>query len=410
MIDNIFRQKECEIGTNKVLDVSAVTKHFCRPSTSTFTIASIALPKLLSPSHSAHSVSLSSDFTQWCADNEIELMGFKGLQANRFGKIASNAKTFLEYETAITEFFEEVVDDSDNKLVTACAHYIRNRWFKICCEVYVFIAELIICPLMDLIGIDNAKKIKREDRNWIGIFHLFLNKLSELSVQQGIFAAMDGGKNGIISEILLELVGAIKHQLREMKFFDAISIETPPGDPSVASLVDRVVPNVSNNTLVKLEHASQTNLGWESSFTVFDSMVGKCGGGTSIKTLSSKRVDSQNKFLVRPEMLNLPELERKDLWSWARKSEESVKARRIEEDMQKNICNVKKMALEVKMQKKKKRRREFMSYCRRLKHMVVLLHQLRLMSFYLNSHPRSLYLRYRTFELLHARVLSRGGE
>ena len=88
---------------------------------SIFAIASIALLKLLSPSHSAHSVSLFSDFTQWCADSEIELMGFKGFQANRFGRIASNAKTFLEYETAITEFFEEVIDDSVNKLVTACA-------------------------------------------------------------------------------------------------------------------------------------------------------------------------------------------------------------------------------------------------------------------------------------------------
>ena len=193
-----------------------------------------------------------------------------------------------------------------------------------------------------------------------------------------------------------------------MKFFDAISIETPPGDPSVASQVDRAVPNVRNNTFVKLEHAPQTNLGCESSFSVFNSMVGKCGGGTSIKTLSSKRVVSQNKFLVRPEMLNLPELERKELWSWARKSEESVKARRIEEDMLKNICNVKKMALVVKMQKKKKKTKRI--YCRKLKHMVVLLHQIRLMSCCLNSYPRSLYLRYRTFELLHAWVLSRGGE
>ena len=147
VIDKSFRQQECESGTNKLLDVSAGTQHFCSPSTSIFTIASIALPKLLSLSHSAHSVSLFSDFTQWCADNEIELMGFKGFQANGFGRIASNAKTFLEHEIAITEFLEEVVDDSDNKLVTACAHYIRNRWFKICCEVYVFIAELIIFSL-----------------------------------------------------------------------------------------------------------------------------------------------------------------------------------------------------------------------------------------------------------------------
>ena len=93
VIEKIFRQKECEIGSNKLLDVTAGTQHFCSPSTSIFTIASIALPKLLS-SHSAHSVSLFSNFTQWCADNEIELMGFKGSQDNRFGRIALNAKTF----------------------------------------------------------------------------------------------------------------------------------------------------------------------------------------------------------------------------------------------------------------------------------------------------------------------------
>ena len=47
VIDKIFRQKENEIVTNKLLDVSAGTQHFCSPSTSIFTIASIALPNCI---------------------------------------------------------------------------------------------------------------------------------------------------------------------------------------------------------------------------------------------------------------------------------------------------------------------------------------------------------------------------
>ena len=431
VMDKIFRQNECDIGVNNLLNVSAGTQHFCGPNTSIFTIASIALAKLLSPSHSAQSISLFTEFNDWCKTNSIDLAGFKGFQANRFGRIASNAKEFLKYQSHIVRFFEEVVVESDNKLVTACAHYITNRWYIICCEIYTYVAELVIFPLMDLLGIDKAKKTKRDDRNWIGIHNFFEKTLPKLTEEKEKHDALEGGKNALTSEILSALVNGIKHQLQEMKFFDAISaIDTEtnetvssasqasePGNSSVTttkkkpksrkrkcrgnnhevfievptplitisigeslgtstsiekdqdkiqedekrcddSIGEKNVKSgmtVSKETLAKLKYAPGTNLGCESNFSVLTAMVGKTGGGVSIQTLSCKRVVSQNKFLVRPELLNLPAVERKSWWTWARRSEAAQKARSIEAEMMESIQRMKKLALEVKMQRKKKK-------------------------------------------------------
>ena len=112
---------------------------------------------------------------------------------------------------------------------------------------------------------------------------------------------------------------------------------------------------VSKETLAKLKYAPGTNLGCESNFSVLTAMVGKTGGGVSVQTLSCKRVVSQNKFLVRPEQLNLPADERKSLWTWARRSEAAQKARSIEAEMMESIQSMKKLALEVKFQRKKKK-------------------------------------------------------
>ena len=431
VMDKVFKQNECDIGVNNLLHVSAGTQHFCGPSTSIFTIASIALAKLLSPSHSDHSISLFTEFNNWCKTNSIDLAGFKGFQANRFGRIASNAKEFLKYQSHIVRFFEEVVVESDNKLVTACAHYITNRWYIICCEIYTYVAELVIFPLMDLLGIDKAKKTKRDDRNWIGIHNFFEKTLPKLTEEKEIHEGLEGGKNALTSEILSALVNGIKHQLQEMKFFDAISaIDTEPnetvssashasasGNSSVTTTATKKLKSrkrkyrenndevsievptplitistaespgpstniekdqnvqedekgcednigqknvasgmtVSKETLAKLKYAPGTNLGCESNFSVLTAMVGKTGGGVSVQTLSCKRVVSQNKFLVRPELLNLPADERKSLWTWARRSEAAQKARSIEAEMMESIQSMKKLALEVKFQRKKKK-------------------------------------------------------
>ena len=58
--DSKFRIAEQKIGVQKLLNVSAGQKAFCSPNTSIHTLGQIALSKLLSPSHVAHSISLFS--------------------------------------------------------------------------------------------------------------------------------------------------------------------------------------------------------------------------------------------------------------------------------------------------------------------------------------------------------------
>ena len=265
---------------------------------------------------------------------------------------------------------------------------------------------------MDILGIHSYKTKKREDRDWIGIHNFFEVKLSQLMEEGEKHEKLDGGKNALISEILFELVTGIKHQLQDMKFFDAISM-IQPTEVSVSDVNESTVPEtskegkvskrksnqdsseveievpipvttitleshdqsstgapqnnnedipsatdtegISEETLKKLKYAPRTNLGCESNFSVLNAMVGKCGGGVSIQTLSSKRVISKNKFLVRPEMLDLSEQERKSLWSWARRSDAAKKARSIEAEMIDSLRNMKVQALEAKAKKKKKK-------------------------------------------------------
>ena len=56
--DKVFRQTEQSIGIQKLIDVKAGEKVFVSPSSSIHTLALIAIAKLLSPSHAAHSNSL----------------------------------------------------------------------------------------------------------------------------------------------------------------------------------------------------------------------------------------------------------------------------------------------------------------------------------------------------------------
>lgn len=56
-IDKVFRNTEQKIGVHNLLQVSAGEKVFSSPSSIIHTLALIAIAKLLSPSHAAHSIS-----------------------------------------------------------------------------------------------------------------------------------------------------------------------------------------------------------------------------------------------------------------------------------------------------------------------------------------------------------------
>ena len=88
----------------------------------------------------------------------IEKSVFKGLCANRFGRIADIAQEFIARRESIIDFFDAIVDKNANKLVMAVGTYIQNNWFLIYSEVYAEIGKMLIFPVMRLLGIDQKSE------------------------------------------------------------------------------------------------------------------------------------------------------------------------------------------------------------------------------------------------------------
>ena len=168
----LFRNVEQKVGVHKLLKLTAGEKVFTSPSTSVHTLALIAIAKLLSPSHAAHSISLYNEYTASMQAHDIAHEGFKGFVANRFGRIAEIAKEYLQRHQSILDFFDAVVDVNSNKLVLAVSTYIQCEWFFCCSEVYTMLGEIVIFPLMDLLGIDKRTETCF-DKTWSGMRQFF---------------------------------------------------------------------------------------------------------------------------------------------------------------------------------------------------------------------------------------------
>ena len=151
--DKVFRDIEQKIGIQKLLKVSAGEKVLTSLSKSVHTLAQIALAKLLSPSHAAHSISLYSEYTAWMEVQGRDYTGFKGFVANRFGRIAEIAQEYLAQRQSILDFFEAVLDVNSNKLVLAFSTYIQNNWFFFDEreESFVDVSKLAYAPLTNLV-------------------------------------------------------------------------------------------------------------------------------------------------------------------------------------------------------------------------------------------------------------------
>ena len=68
------------------------------------------------------------------------------------------AKLFLHQKEDLLKFFEQVVDENSYKLVLAGSTFINSEWFVICCQVYVKFHDILIHPLMKILGIDKSKE------------------------------------------------------------------------------------------------------------------------------------------------------------------------------------------------------------------------------------------------------------
>ena len=178
--DKVFREAEQRIGVHNLISVKVGEKAFTSSGSSIHTLGEIAIFKLLSPSHAAHSLLLYSEFVQWMEQEDIERQGFKGFTANRFIRIAQIANQFLKMKDQVLKFFDSVVDINSNKLILAVSVYTQSDWFSLCCKLYRKIADIVIFPLMDLLGIDERGKNLKNVRDWYGVRDFFKLKLPEI--------------------------------------------------------------------------------------------------------------------------------------------------------------------------------------------------------------------------------------
>ena len=335
--DKVFRNIEQKIGVQKLLKVTAGEKVFTSPSTSVHTLAQIALTKLLSPSHAAHS--LYNEYTAWMQAHEIDHVGFKGFVANRFGRIADKAKEFLERRQSILDFFDAVVDVNANKLVLAVSTYIQNDWFLCCSEVYKMLGDVVILTLMDLLGIDKREE-NTYDRNWNGLRHFFRDKIPELMrIRDECGSETSSGKERLFAAVLDEVIDTINRQLSEMSYFDTDS------HADKESTVDEN----------KLNFAPLTNLGCESEFAKLDNRISMSGGSTTVQTHSRKNVVMTNRLLVDTSFTQQSEAERQERWKWARTSDEVANVRKVERDFIETVKNASRLSVIKKEELKKKK-------------------------------------------------------
>ena len=306
--DKVFRDIEQKIGVQKLLQISAGDKVFSSPSTSTHTLAQIAIAKLLSPSHAAESISLYNDYKNWMESKEINHDGFKGFVSNRFGRITEIAKEFLSRRQSVLDFFQATVDENANKLVLAVSTYIQNDWFLCCSEVYCMLGDDIIIPLLNLLGIDDREGEDYE-RSWNGVKRFFHDKMPYLKEKSDRLLKYNDGKTKLYGSVLCEVVDTLERQLSQMKYFS--QDDTSDYDP-------------------KMENAPLTNLGCEGEFSKFDNRISFSGGSTTVLTHSQKNVVSTDKFLTSKLFMETPASEKKECWKWARVSDEVKAAKEIE--------------------------------------------------------------------------------
>ena len=339
--NKVFREVEQRISVQNLISVKVGEKAFTSSGSSIHTLGEIAISKLLSPSHAAHSVSLYSEFVQWMEPEGIERQGFKSFTANRFGRIAQIANQFLKMKDQVLKFCDSVVDINSNKSILAVSVYIQSDWFSLCCKLYWKIANLVIFPLMDLLGIDERGKNLKNVRDCYGVRDCF--KLKLLKIDDLCKHLKSGkGKDRLYSAMLKETSETLRCQLSAMPFFyDILEHDEAQNDELPG-------PN-------KLTYAPLTDLGCKSEFAWFDNRVKISAGTESVQSISRKGVISTNALLVDSSFDNLSDKERLDSWKWARTSEESSEVRKLETDFLATVKMSKKLVLAKKEEPKRKK-------------------------------------------------------
>ena len=193
--DKVFKDIETVVGVSSLISEGAA-HCFNAPKNSVWYLGLIALAKLFSPSHSKESISLYKDYSNFLKKEEFstidQLKGFKGFQSNRFGRIGEISNTMVKHKPIIDKFFESQVDEHSNKLVLAVSCYKDSAWFLLCCEVSAFFYQTVTIKMKEALYIDEFKKCKRMNGNWVDIKTSFREIQNDL--EEVISINLHGGK------------------------------------------------------------------------------------------------------------------------------------------------------------------------------------------------------------------------
>ena len=183
---------------------------------------------------------------------------------------------------------------------------------------------------MEILGIDEARQAKRDDRTWDGVKAFFNQKIPELKETRNRCCKQDNEKDLLYSAVLDEVLDTLERQLSQMSFFTTEDMASE-----------------------KLKYAPLTNSGCESEFAKLDNKLKVSGGTTPLETLSRKNIVSTNSLLVDPSFTELSTEEKKAQWKWGRTSNQVHEVKQLQRQFMETIRSNKLLALEKKKQLKR---------------------------------------------------------
>ena len=331
---------ELKVGVHKLLGRGLESTHVLSSNESVWILGLIAFSKLLSPSSAVDTISLNKLYLKFLfsesKDIESELSplatellktGFKKFVSNRFGRMSSLSKTFIQHKPLLDKFFHDAVDENCNKLWMASYCYLNSTWFYTSCKVASYFFEMIINPLMLVLGIDSYHYVESTDfsRSWAGVRSFFNTKLDQLqTVADNLIP--DSAESTVIKQAALSIKLGVDHQLQTIKFF---SEQEEQGELSMVPLTN----SCAESNFGKLNYAlSQTS-----------------GAYVSLSTVSNKNIlqSHHSKFIP-----NLTEKENKAEKLWSRKSMESKEYKKLVREYQQKVKNAQDLVVLAKKEKK----------------------------------------------------------
>ena len=330
-VDHVLKDIESQVGRDKLAGDGLAFNKF-QSKSSIATLGLIAICKCISPSHAALSYSLYQRYKDWREEQNLPVSNFKGFQSNRFGRISSMAKLFLQHKPDLLRFFETHVDEHSNQLVLALSNYFQNSWFELGCQVYSMFGDLLINPLCQVLGIDQFSKIKNPDRNWAGVKSFFEAKLVEIKNLTKVTGGDTTTLDKVVAKCAEKVVENLERQLNKVAYMRG---------------------EVDTDTASKMKFAPLTNSGSESRMAELDVRVKYSGGSAPVPTISDKQVVAKNKYLLSEDFDTAEKT--KDMFQWAKSSAEAKMANDLQKEFLDQVKEVKVLAVKAKESMKKKK-------------------------------------------------------